>query len=307
MGSDIKLDEFNIWVGMILHSAEVNLVCNILYLGKLKSESTNLRHVCFLVNLIKILLYLAVVCYTARIRHQVMTHYKILDPKCLISNRLLINIACFSTNLNLANVYAYKSFAAPFLQTTTLLLLTIALVFIYSMKRIVDDFSFTLGAPPHKYWITFWRTSPIFALFAFIFMVSQLRTQSHEIYGTDQLILTSYSVCIIILLPFGVVFLAKCCKHVKYRTLGALSRPSGQWGPYNQIRKQARKYFYPQRDVKYRSNVLKCKHNCMNSSDKFYEENRKQNQKLQVLIEQMQHEKKSTFRRAVEKFKSQKI
>lgn len=80
---------------------------------------------------------------------------------CLIG--VVLHIA-LCTNLNFPLIYTYQKYGVPLVKTTILLLLTLALMFIYSIKRIVDDYSFTLGVPPHKYWIVFWRTTPIFAL-----------------------------------------------------------------------------------------------------------------------------------------------
>lgn len=76
-----------------------------------------------------------------------------------------------------------------------------------------------------------------------------------------------------------------------FQTLGSLSRPSQKWGPYNPVKKQARKYFYPQRDLKYRTNSLNCNHSCMADSLKFDEEKRIHNLKVDTLAEYAHIEK----------------
>lgn len=80
---------------------------------------------------------------------------------CLIGYVLHISLC---TNLNLSLVVTYRRYGIPLLNTTVMFLITLALMFIYSVKRIVDDYSFSLGSAPHKYWVIFWRTTPLFTL-----------------------------------------------------------------------------------------------------------------------------------------------
>lgn len=53
--------------------------------------------------------------------------------------------------------------------------------------------------------------------FAFIFMIYQIQGDVVDIFATSQLMIFSYIQCSMVLLPVGIVFLAKCCRHVKYR------------------------------------------------------------------------------------------
>lgn len=68
------------------------------------------------------------------------------------------------SNLNMAIIYTFQKYGVSSLKLSLMLLISIGLVFIYSIKRITDDYSFALGAPPDKYWVIFWRTIPMFSL-----------------------------------------------------------------------------------------------------------------------------------------------
>ncbi|KAK9752353.1 hypothetical protein QE152_g4313 [Popillia japonica] len=98
-----------------------------------------------------------------------------------------------------------------------------------------------------------------------------------------------YAMAAFTTLPILVTLLVECCMHVKYKSLASLARPADGWGPYNRLKRYARNYFYPQRDVKYRNTTLKCKHNCVINSSIYYDEVRAHNIKLNRAIEEHEH------------------
>lgn len=70
---------------MILHSAETNIASSIIYLGALKPQSVSPKGAALIVTLSKTIIFILTICYTSRIRHDVIQHYELSDPRCLIS------------------------------------------------------------------------------------------------------------------------------------------------------------------------------------------------------------------------------
>lgn len=67
-------------------------------------------------------------------------------------------------NINVEIIEVFRNFGLPLIRAVLLFLVIFALMFMYSTNRIIDDYSFTYGRPPEKYWIMFWKTSPLIAL-----------------------------------------------------------------------------------------------------------------------------------------------
>lgn len=57
-----------------------------------------------------------------------------------------------------------KFYGNTFLHTSVLLLVSFALLFLYSSSRITDDYIFTYGYPPQSYWRFLWDTIPILVM-----------------------------------------------------------------------------------------------------------------------------------------------
>lgn len=55
-------------------------------------------------------------------------------------------------------------FFGPIARSFVLFMLILALMFMYSTNRIIDDYSFTYGCPPQRYWVVLWRTLPLVGL-----------------------------------------------------------------------------------------------------------------------------------------------
>ncbi|KAI4463857.1 sodium:neurotransmitter symporter family [Holotrichia oblita] len=171
------------------------------------------------------------------------------------------------------------------------LLINLAIFFIYSTRKVIEDYIFTYGKPPEKYWIALWKAAPIFTIFAFIFALSFQSsgelTKEHNIW----VISLSYLQCSTVLLPVVTIMIGRCCKNIKQRTLDYLTKPAPSWGPTNLARKLARAKFFPQRDIKCRNLTLKCKHKCAVSNNvKYMEEIAYQRKKYLLAKEEMERE-----------------
>lgn len=80
-----------------------------------------------------------------------------------------------------------------------------------------------------------------------------------------------------------------------FQALDDLTKPSNKWGPHDKEDKEAKKYFYPQREEKYRNPEMKCSHNCVISSSKFHQEQIIQTRKMQTLIHLIKSTHGETF------------
>lgn len=61
--------------------------------------------------------------------------------------------------------------------------------------------------------------------------------------------------------------------------VSSIIRPEPGWGYYNILKRTARSHFNPQREVRYRTMKVKCKHNCLVNSKKLKRLNQTQNLK----------------------------
>lgn len=50
------------------------------------------------------------------------------------------------------------------LTATMSLLINLAIFFVYSTKKVIEDYIFTYGSPPEKYWVALWKAAPIFTI-----------------------------------------------------------------------------------------------------------------------------------------------
>lgn len=70
----------------------------------------------------------------------------------------------FSFSGGILYLFANRFYGQPLQNAVTLLLINMGLLFVYSARRISDDFYYIYEKPLHNYWVTLWRCSPIFAL-----------------------------------------------------------------------------------------------------------------------------------------------
>lgn len=69
-----------------------------------------------------------------------------------------------------------------------------------------------------------------------------------------------------------------------------LFNPDPNWGPPGVIMKQARRRFNPQREMHYKMEVTRCKHNCLLNSAKLKDEIEHLNENRQRLLEGLSDE-----------------
>ncbi|XP_022903556.1 sodium- and chloride-dependent glycine transporter 1-like [Onthophagus taurus] len=192
----------------------------------------------------------------------------------------------FCTNLGMNTIYIYRTYGDLYFTTAFMIVINLALMFVYSINRIMEDYTFTYGNPPKKFYVTSWQTFPLLAIFVFLFVVSYGQEPS-QVYMTQGTLLWSYIHTAIMLIPIFVQILTKCFKHLKYRTLKTVTKPGSSWGPGDALLRHARKYFYPQRDIRYRNTQLVCQHRCIYNSDKYFDEHVKQITKMREIIHKM--------------------
>nr|XP_022916043.1 sodium- and chloride-dependent glycine transporter 1-like isoform X2 [Onthophagus taurus]XP_022916045.1 sodium- and chloride-dependent glycine transporter 1-like isoform X2 [Onthophagus taurus] len=351
-----SLAQIDFWVEMLIHSADIIVVSDSIYIGTLKPKSLSPIKAGIQVVVFKYIFFMAMMVYTQRCSQLVLGHYKFTDARCLLIfghdvlfafipdvlyrvrfgvglsifwylvlfwsnlNMLIFTtIGCasallekfqrlrrfkilvyfgfcaiefiasiyFCTNLSINTIYTYRFNGDIYYSTVCFVFISFALMFIYSTKRIIEDYTFTYGNPPPKFWIVSWQTAPIVALFAFIYMFYEM-AQSKKIFLIFSAIIWSYIHCIIMISPVFMQFLSKCCRHVKLRRMNTVTKPSDSWGPYDTEQNRARKFYFPGRDARYRTERLTCQHTCIANSKTYAEEKLKHRMKWHKLLGDIQ-------------------
>ncbi|GJQ74924.1 hypothetical protein Trydic_g9552 [Trypoxylus dichotomus] len=207
---------------------------------------------------------------------------------CVVGFILSITL---TLNISLSIIRGWRHCGLTILTASMSLLINLAVFFIYSTRKIIDDYIFSFGRQPEKYWVALWKAAPIFTIFAFIFA---LTFQSSHLVTNDSnstVIAMSYFQCSTVLLPIFIIMMGRCCKNIKQRTLDYLTKSAPSWGPANPIDNIARKKFFPQRDIKWRNAVLRCKHKCAISNNlKYVEEIMFQNRRFAQAKREMEWE-----------------
>ncbi|GJQ74925.1 hypothetical protein Trydic_g9553 [Trypoxylus dichotomus] len=75
--------QFDFWIDLILHAAEVNILANMIWLGTLKPKNLHPKYAAIIVTILKLTAYILFVCLTACLVKETVTHYRILDSRCL--------------------------------------------------------------------------------------------------------------------------------------------------------------------------------------------------------------------------------
>ncbi|GJQ74923.1 hypothetical protein Trydic_g9551 [Trypoxylus dichotomus] len=284
--------QFDFWVDMIVQLGEGNSMSSTLWLGSLKRHDYAPQGVLIAVICLKALAAIGLFCFTNRVIFNMMNIYGFEALHCMHItgyDLLMAFIPEALLRIHIGGVGAlFWYFCIFLLSILPPILITMEITSsLVERYRIVDDYNFTYGKPPARYWIIFWKYSPLIGLITLVFTIYKMRTietQEDEQY----LVILSYAEAIFCGLPIILTGIIKCCTHAKHKPLATLMRPADTWGPHNPAKRGARKYFYPQRDIKYRNTTLKCVHTCIVNSGIYHEETRTNQVKLNREIKRVQ-------------------
>lgn len=67
-------------------------------------------------------------------------------------------------NINVGMTRSFRHYGFNLLNGISFFLLVFSLLFVYSTRRIIDDYNFTYGVSPQEFWIVCWKFAPITAL-----------------------------------------------------------------------------------------------------------------------------------------------
>lgn len=84
-------------------------------------------------------------------------------------------------------------------------------------------------------------------------------------------------------IPIYIIYIYTIYQTSKKRVF--LITPATTWGPPKPTQKQARKRFNPQREMQYKMETTRCRHNCLLSSTKIKDEIERLNENRRKLIE----------------------
>nr|XP_022918569.1 sodium-dependent neutral amino acid transporter B(0)AT2-like [Onthophagus taurus] len=184
---------------------------------------------------------------------------------------------------NLLTVWKYCGFTV--LVSSLLLIVNLAIFFVYTTDQVINDYTFTYSHPPERYWTTLWKCCPLFSLFAFLLALTfQTGTDTSSNYASF-VMMASYVHAALMLSPILVMAVIKFCTHVQNRRLGDLIQPSPEWGPRDEATNLARKNYYPRRNVRFRVNKLICQHKCLAVHQEAYlKEKENQRRKLDIFF-----------------------
>lgn len=118
---------------------------------------------------------------------------------------------------------------------------------------------------------------------------------------TDEIInLIMYSLLTMVLAPVPAYAVYIYIMYQASRKKTPLIDPAPSWGPPKATQKQARKRFNPQREMHYKAEVTRCKHNCLLSSTKIKDEIERLNENRQRLIDAVGEETLKTLQESVQ-------
>ncbi|XP_022920064.1 sodium-dependent nutrient amino acid transporter 1-like [Onthophagus taurus] len=206
-----------------------------------------------------------VICLSDSIsqRFPVLNRYKFYVYSAICAGSFLFNVVIL-TSIGGFFVASFKRCSKPFVVSGLFLLFNTVLFFAYSSRRILDDYLFTFGVNPEKYWVTFWKTSPILAISVFIFVAYNHEYRSFICGGRGYIPILAYLYAVMTLAPVLLIGMYRCCVNRGKKDEKAIES-NEKWSPFNPIDKENRKNFFPNREIRYRMTTLKCKHRCSRS------------------------------------------
>lgn len=194
-----------------------------------------------------------------------LTQYRLCTCSLVCIVALSINILLLHNNYFLF----FNNWSKNGLNIALLFLLAMYLIgiYVYSLQNIENDYHFIYGTPLKPFWILSIKGASLLLLACFALLAFQKFTlfETKTDYYLDIL---TYSSVVLILLPIPVYMVYQYTKYQTSKRRITLVNPATSWGPPRADQKQARKRFNPQREMHYKSDATRCKHNCllMNSS-----------------------------------------
>lgn len=160
-----------------------------------------------------------------------------------------------------------------------------AIDFIYSLNTVIQDMYFYYGRRPSNYWITSWVISSIILLYSVI--LNMFSNHFKVIQKKWPFPFASYTPSILFFLLLSPIVTYASYLYLKYlnNTSTKLLKAKEEWGPQGAVMKTRRKVFRPDRDVRYKHTILKCKHKCLINSTQYEEEKWKQIMKYRNIVD----------------------
>ncbi|KAF5304412.1 hypothetical protein FQR65_LT07942 [Abscondita terminalis] len=199
---------------------------------------------------------------------------------------LLINLF-YTTNLSVVFMNVWIDFGNVIVTDVMVTLSITALVFMYSIQNITDDYHFAFGTPPFRLWIQLWKTLPFISLFHSVLGIYQHVTSKNVTRYNSVLLIVSSVISLMILMPIFAVLMFKYLVLLKQHNLSTILKPDPDWGYYIKSERKHRDHFNPQAEVRYKTNQLQCKHNCLLNSSNFKKLNELNELRLEKMFEEI--------------------
>lgn len=202
-----------------------------------------------------------------------------------LSGFLLTVVYCTTHSFRLERIMQFYGLRPA--ANVLLLIAATSLTFIYSVNKVSNDFHFLFKSPPNAYWLTTWTTAPLLLFLTLFVKVTeaQFAVPSAE-YGAHYLFkIAPYCTGALILVPIIINAMWIYLRYMRSEKKSVILKPEPTWGPKGKMMQAARLQFKPDRDIRYRNPVLKCKHDCLVNASDFEQEKSVQNSKYRVFVD----------------------
>lgn len=162
-------------------------------------------------------------------------------------------------------------------------------MYVYTLQNIENDYHFIYGTPLKQFWILSIKAVSLIIISCFSLMIfKQFEMIPTTTDGYVELITYCVGGLILAPIPIYVLYI-----YVKYQTSSKkffIINKTPNWGPPKPEQRQARKRFNPQREMHYKSDTARCKHNCLLNSNKIKDEIERLNENRQILMDTVDEE-----------------
>ncbi|KAK4876811.1 hypothetical protein RN001_009317 [Aquatica leii] len=172
----------------------------------------------------------------------------------------------YVTRMGLVLMHTWMEYGNVILSEISISVTILALTFIYSIPKLVDDYHFAFGKPPFKLWIELWKIIPFITLFHMVLTVYKYTVSIKITKDNPAFVKWTTTVAFLMMLPIFVVILLKYLKLLKQHMVSFMIKPDADWGYYIESKRKERELFNPQTELRYKTSQLKCSHNCLVNS-----------------------------------------